>query len=164
MILTCNCVYLTELYKKSRKFEKSVDSKRLFLYNTDCCGSLVKRLRRRPLTAKTGVRFPYELFKISRTKDISSGEKVIPFLWALLIRDIMTGASDFPFFPSVCFAASFISSSFTGSIFFSAGWFNHSFIVKNSFHKIHRGETIFPIGIRIHSLHHFHHIHEIFHL
>ena len=27
-----------------------------FLY-----GSLVKRLRRRPLTAKTGVRFPYEL-------------------------------------------------------------------------------------------------------
>ena len=24
-------------------------------------GSLVKRLRRRPLTAKTGVRFPYEL-------------------------------------------------------------------------------------------------------
>ena len=66
MILTCNCVYLTELYKKSRKFEKSVDSKRLFLYNTDCCGSLVKRLRRRPLTAKTGVRFPYELFKISK--------------------------------------------------------------------------------------------------
>ena len=64
MILTRNCVYLTELYKKSRKFEKSVDNKRLFLYNTDCCGSLVKRLRRRPLTAKTGVRFPYELFKI----------------------------------------------------------------------------------------------------
>ena len=26
-------------------------------------GSLVKRLRRRPLTAKTGVRFPYELLK-----------------------------------------------------------------------------------------------------
>ena len=25
-------------------------------------GSLVKRLRRRPLTAETGVRFPYELF------------------------------------------------------------------------------------------------------
>ena len=27
------------------------------------CGSLVKGLRRRPLTAETGVRFPYELFK-----------------------------------------------------------------------------------------------------
>ena len=26
-------------------------------------GSLVKRLRRRPLTAETGVRFPYELLK-----------------------------------------------------------------------------------------------------
>jgi hypothetical protein len=25
---------------------------------------LVKRLRRRPLTAKTGVRFPYELFNV----------------------------------------------------------------------------------------------------
>ena len=30
-------------------------------------GSLVKRLRRRPLTAKTGVRFPYELLKVSQT-------------------------------------------------------------------------------------------------
>ncbi len=29
-------------------------------------GSLVKRLRRRPLTAKTGVRFPYELLKVSQ--------------------------------------------------------------------------------------------------
>ncbi len=29
-------------------------------------GSLVKRLRRRPLTAKTGVRFPYELLQVRR--------------------------------------------------------------------------------------------------
>ncbi len=29
-------------------------------------GSLVKRLRRRPLTAETGVRFPYELFRFYR--------------------------------------------------------------------------------------------------
>ena len=28
-------------------------------------GSLVKRLRRRPLTAETGVRFPYELFRLT---------------------------------------------------------------------------------------------------
>ncbi len=32
-------------------------------------GSLVKRLRRRPLTAETGVRFPYELVKTIRTKE-----------------------------------------------------------------------------------------------
>ena len=34
-------------------------------------GSLVKRLRRRPLTAETGVRFPYELLTvlILRTKE-----------------------------------------------------------------------------------------------
>ena len=31
--------------------------------DTSTYGSLVKRLRRRPLTAKTGVRFPYELLK-----------------------------------------------------------------------------------------------------
>ncbi len=30
-------------------------------------GSLVKRLRRRPLTAKTGVRFPYELLTVSNS-------------------------------------------------------------------------------------------------
>lgn len=29
-------------------------------------GSLVKRLRRRPLTAESGVRFPYELLTILR--------------------------------------------------------------------------------------------------
>ena len=29
-------------------------------------GSLVKRLRRRPLTAETGVRFPYELLILKR--------------------------------------------------------------------------------------------------
>ena len=32
-------------------------------YHTD--GQLVKRLRRRPLTAETGVRFPYELLTIN---------------------------------------------------------------------------------------------------
>ena len=41
------------------------------MHTTDCFsamhkqnGSLVKRLRRRPLTAETGVRFPYELLTI----------------------------------------------------------------------------------------------------
>ena len=34
--------------------------------DTSTYGSLVKRLRRRPLTAKTGVRFPYELLRTSR--------------------------------------------------------------------------------------------------
>ena len=33
-------------------------------YNEYQFGSLVKRLRRRPLTAKTGVRFPYELLTV----------------------------------------------------------------------------------------------------
>lgn len=34
-------------------------------------GSLVKRLRRRPLTAETGVRFPYELLTVI-SKEINS--------------------------------------------------------------------------------------------
>ena len=37
-------------------------------------GSLVKRLRRRPLTAKTGVRFPYELLTVFKT---AQPEKVL---------------------------------------------------------------------------------------
>ena len=44
-----------------------VDNLLILLYNTTCAcvahkyGPLVKRLRRRPLTAETGVRFPYGL-------------------------------------------------------------------------------------------------------
>ena len=39
-------------------------------YHTD--GQLVKRLRRRPLTAETGVRFPYELL-LTRKSEMISG-------------------------------------------------------------------------------------------
>ena len=49
------------------KFFKFFSKKHLHFLQTSCIiseyGSLVKRLRRRPLTAKTGVRFPYELLK-----------------------------------------------------------------------------------------------------
>ena len=39
----------------------------IFKYSRETSyGSLVKRLRRRPLTAETGVRFPYELLTIFR--------------------------------------------------------------------------------------------------
>ena len=47
------------------KFFKFFSKKHLHFLQTSCIiseyGSLVKRLRRRPLTAKTGVRFPYQL-------------------------------------------------------------------------------------------------------
>ena len=50
------------------KFFKFFSKKHLHFLQTSCIiseyGSLVKRLRRRPLTAKTGVRFPYELLLI----------------------------------------------------------------------------------------------------
>ena len=50
------------------KFFKFFSKKHLHFLQTSCIiskyGSLVKRLRRRPLTAKTGVRFPYELLKV----------------------------------------------------------------------------------------------------
>ena len=53
------------------KFFKFFSKKHLHFLQTSCIiseyGSLVKRLRRRPLTAKTGVRFPYELLKVSQT-------------------------------------------------------------------------------------------------
>ena len=41
-----------------RRFQCSI----LKVQTSKIHGSLVKRSRRRPLTAKTGVRFPYELF------------------------------------------------------------------------------------------------------
>lgn len=44
-----------------------------------------------------------------------------PFLFALVMSAIITGASDLPLLPAVCFAASRISSSLTGSIPFIAG-------------------------------------------
>ena len=50
------------------KFFNFFSKKHLHFLQTSCIiseyGSLVKRLRRRPLTAKTGVRFPYELLKV----------------------------------------------------------------------------------------------------
>ena len=52
-------------------------------------GSLVKRLRRRPLTAKTGVRFPYELLN-RRNRDKKLENSIITgfhsFLFIFLIR------------------------------------------------------------------------------
>ena len=43
-------------------FHNFVDKKGPFVYNTTCackkCGALVKRSRRRPLTAESRVRFP----------------------------------------------------------------------------------------------------------
>ena len=45
-----------------------LDILRLIMYSIFCSkehGSLVKRSRRRPLTAKTGVRFPYELLTVN---------------------------------------------------------------------------------------------------
>ncbi len=50
------CRILQNLKKTLAFFRKGV-----ILSKSDACGSLVKRLRRRPLTAETGVRFPYGL-------------------------------------------------------------------------------------------------------
>ena len=62
------------------KFFKIFSKKHLHFLQTSCIiseyGSLVKRLRRRPLTAKTGVRFPYEL--------LLSGACMAPFFVALI--------------------------------------------------------------------------------
>ena len=62
------------------KFFKFFSKKHLHFLQTSCIiseyGSLVKRLRRRPLTAKTGVRFPYEL--------LLSGACMAPFFVALI--------------------------------------------------------------------------------
>ena len=62
------------------KFFKIFSKKHLHFLQTSCLiseyGSLVKRLRRRPLTAKTGVRFPYEL--------LLSGACMAPFFVALI--------------------------------------------------------------------------------
>ena len=61
--------------KKSLKLEKYIFLKKFkkrlafclkVVYDSRVAnGSLVKRLRRRPLTAETGVRFPYELLTIN---------------------------------------------------------------------------------------------------
>ena len=51
-------------------------------------------------------------FRMSRMRDISCGVNWIPFLFALVMSAIITGASDLPLLPAVCFAASRISSSF----------------------------------------------------
>jgi hypothetical protein len=49
-----------ERHKKQKKYLHSVRSFGIIALS----GSLVKRLRRRPLTAETGVRFPYELLTV----------------------------------------------------------------------------------------------------
>lgn len=59
-----------------------------FLYNkiSKCQshGSLVKRLRRRPLTAETGVRFPYELLTVFKQPNPkSAGNNLFPVLFFL---------------------------------------------------------------------------------
>ena len=51
---------IKKLKKVSKKLLTIPDSRHIITEH----GSLVKRLRRRPLTAETGVRFPYELFGI----------------------------------------------------------------------------------------------------
>ena len=59
-------------YKEIKNFEKTLAFPVALLYTKQVArmrhknignGRLVKRLRRRPLTAKTGVRFPYRLLK-----------------------------------------------------------------------------------------------------
>ena len=72
-------------------------------------------------------------FRISRIRETSSGEKWIPCLLAPVIRASMTGARSRPDFPFVRAAAIRISSSFAGSMFFSAGSFIHSSTVIISF-------------------------------
>lgn len=74
-------------------------------------------------------------FRSSRIKEISSGEKRIPFLFALVIRARRTGARSFPDFPFVFAAAVWISSSFTGSIFCNIGCSIQLFMY-NSLQKI----------------------------
>ena len=71
--------------KKSKKiFEKNL--KKHLHFRKKCCniskyGSLVKRLRRRPLTAETGVRFPYELLrKASGNAKLCGFSKLFYFL------------------------------------------------------------------------------------
>ena len=63
-----------------------------------CFGSLVKRLRRRPLTAETAVRFRYELRELQA---VCRGQKEAPwmftsergFFFVLVWRDSATSAS-----------------------------------------------------------------------
>ena len=61
--------YKQVLERTQRNFKSRRNAKHLLLMNFEEIhfGSLVKRLRRRPLTAETGVRFPYELFKALKT-------------------------------------------------------------------------------------------------
>ena len=71
------CIKMTNIpvsrnnYKKVLAFYKKLLYDLIAVGDTDkqtaeynSYGSLVKRLRRRPLTAKTGVRFPYELLTV----------------------------------------------------------------------------------------------------
>lgn len=80
-------------------------------------------------------------FSIFKIMVISSVENRIPFRLADVIRDIKTGAREFPLLPAVWCAAVLISSNFIGSIFFSKGLFIHSincftfFLCKHSHHR-----------------------------
>ena len=58
-----------------RNFQKSIDKLPRVCYNMQADGPLVKRLRHRPLTAKTWVRFPYG----SPEKSISLDTRLVLF-------------------------------------------------------------------------------------
>ena len=59
----CKKCWKLEKYIFSKKFKKRLAFSWKVVYDSRVAnGSLVKRLRRRPLTAETGVRFPYGLF------------------------------------------------------------------------------------------------------
>ena len=77
--------------------------------------------------------FAFTFFNTSRINETSSGLKRSPCRFAFVISASITGASSFPDFPFVCFAAVLISSSLSGSIVFIAGWFIQFSIVKISF-------------------------------
>ncbi len=54
-----------EICKKTQKIlKKDLQNLNIHAIVIKVLGSLVKRLRRRPLTAETGVRFPYELLTV----------------------------------------------------------------------------------------------------
>ena len=66
-------------------------------------GSLVKRLRRRPLTAETGVRFPYELLNYKVKSRNISGENLdmVLELWVTQEEELVEQLSALPKVSSV---------------------------------------------------------------
>ena len=90
-----------------------------------------------------------EMYREKKRNKTAKAKRVILILFKMFPKDIFghfhhavnlvlfffafTGASSFPDFPFVCFAAVLISSSLSGSIVFIAGWFIQFSIVKISF-------------------------------